>query len=366
MRRISLRHARQGMVLGRAVYDSQGHMILDSGSTLSEDCRTTLAIYEVGEVLIEDRRVSDVPVQSVFAPELEAQVAQAIRQLITESRGNSRVDDILVEDVEKSIYGMARAVFPEGIGEVNVAGCISLEDYDYVQPVKVAALSLLMCKMAGYGLFSLANLGIAALLKNVGYILLQQDLAESLEPQSESEPLEYQKHPGYGAKFLGEYERFNGPEVVEAVLQHHERWDGSGYPEGLKGTDISPFARILAITDTYFELVSVSPDEAAYLPHEAVEYILAYSGELFDPELVQLFTRLVPLYPTGTTVKLNAGELGIVSNANLGHIGRPIVRICTDENAQPLNEPYDIDLAQPKHQHLLVVEVDPYLAPWED
>ena len=120
------------------------------------------------------------------------------------------------------------------------------------------------------------------------------------------------------------------------------------------------------MVDTYFELVSKRPDRSAYTPHEAVEFILAGSGELFDHELVQLFSRLVPLYPTGTTVKLNMGELGIVSDANLGHIGRPVVRVCFNRSAGMLAEPYDIDLAQPRHQRCLIVEVDPYLAAPEE
>ncbi len=160
MRRTTSRNLQPGMVLGRAVYDSQGNTILNSGATLSEDCQTTLAIFGVGEVLIEDRRVSDVPVQFLFPPELEAQAAQAVRQLITESQGSGQVDDSLLEDVEKPIYAMAGGLFPQAIGEINVAGCRSSEEYNYLQPVKVAALSLLIGKLAGFGLYALVKLGI--------------------------------------------------------------------------------------------------------------------------------------------------------------------------------------------------------------
>ncbi len=95
------------------------------------------------------------------------------------------------------------------------------------------------------------------------------------------------------------------------------------------------------------------------MPHEAAEFIIAYSGTLFDPELVKLFTRLVPLYPTGTTVKLNSGEVGIISDSNVGHIARPIVRVCT--MGSNLKKPYDINLSEDKYQDRLGVEVDPYL-----
>ena len=155
-----------------------------------------------------------------------------------------------------------------------------------------------------------------------------------------------------------------GKDVVEAVEQHHERWDGSGFPARLKGEDICHFAHIIAIADTYYELVSLRPDREPYMPHEAAEFIIAYSGALFDPELVKLFTRLVPLYPTGTTVKLNSDEVGIISDSNVGHLARPIVRVCA--MGRSLRKPYDINLSEPKYQDRLVVEVDPYLPFPED
>ena len=144
------------------------------------------------------------------------------------------------------------------------------------------------------------------------------------------------------------------------MAQHHERWDGSGYLDGLSGTEIALSARILAIADTYYDLVSTGPHRKALMPHEAVEYIMAYSGDLFDPELVQLFARNVPLYPTGVVVRLNTGASGIISDANLGHIGRPTVRICHDQEGTPVKRPYDVNLSQARHQNLLVEHVLEY------
>jgi HD-GYP domain-containing protein (c-di-GMP phosphodiesterase class II) len=123
---------------------------------------------------------------------------------------------------------------------------------------------------------------------------------------------------------------------------------------------MSTFAKIIAIVDSYYTLVSKRPAKQTLLPHEAIEYIMAYSGDLFDTELVQLFARQVPLYPTGITVKLNTGEMGIIINANIGHIGRPFVRICYDKNGRELSEPNDMDLSGAKHQNILIVQVLDY------
>lgn len=359
LRRISAQYASSGMVLSRPIYDSHGNILFDSGTKLDSDALNKLIIYEVGEIIIEDWRVTDVAVQPLFPPELESETMQALRQFLTESRDCKGLDKALIDQAIKPIYTMTRLLYPDVIGEPNVSGCISLANYDYIQPAKVACLSLLMGRQAGLGMSKLANLGIAALLMNIGYIRLPPGLIEKLGKITEDEFGEIRKHAKIGCDLLGQTNRFSS-EVCEAILQHHERWDGSGYPSGLTGTDISIFARIIAIADTHYALVSKRPWRKTLLPHEAVEYVMAYSGELFDTELVQIFARQVPLYPTGVTVKLNTGEMGIILDANIGHIGRPAVRICYDENARSLSQTYDIDLSEAKHQNILVVQVLEY------
>ena len=353
MRRISAKQASRGMKLLRSVYDDHGNIIFKANTTLSEESLTTLNIYEVGEIIIEDRRVADVPVQPLIAPELQAQALQWLRQLLTEHQGNKSVDSALLDELESVGIEMTRELFPEVIGEVNTSGCPSPGDYPYLQPVKVVELALLIGKRAGYGMNELHPLVMAALLKDVGYAALPSDITGSEESP------EAQQHSLHGAEIISGYKRF-GPEVAEAVYQHHERWDGSGYPEGLKGKEASAFARILAIADAYYGLVSNRPDRERLMPHEAIEYIMAYSGELFDPELVDIFAKSVPLYPSGIMVRLNAGEAGVVSKINPGNTGRPVVRVFFNKRGRPRLNPYEINLMEAEHQAQLVAEVLDY------
>lgn len=96
------------------------------------------------------------------------------------------------------------------------------------------------------------------------------------------------------------------------------------------------------------------------MPHQAIEYVMAYAGEQFNPELVELFVRQVPCYASGLTVKLNTKEIGIVSDANLGFIGRPTVRIIYDEVSGKVGKPYDIDLSKVEYQHKLITDIMDY------
>lgn len=355
MRRIAAKNAKEGMKLGRAIYDSRGFELVPKGAAVTPELMQTFSIYEVAELFIEDWRVADVPVQPLIAPELEGMATQALRTIIVESQGEKLIDDELLEEAENPIIEMARELFPEVIGEINASGCHSLKEYAFQQPAKVAGLALLLGRRKELGMLELAGVGMAALFKDIGYILLPFGLQGKPNPTSEEE-LQIRQHAALGAEIMSQLNRF-GPEVSEAIYYNHERWDGSGYPDGLAGEEIPLIARIVGICDSYYEMASKRPDRPGYMPHEAVEYIMAFSGDLFDPDLVEIFTRQVPLYPTGVTVQLNTGETGIISNCNLGHIGRPTVRICFDERSRQIKEPYDMDLSMPENQGRLIVQV---------
>lgn len=345
------------MVLAKDIYNDQGYKVLDMGTELTHDTVSDLKSYRIGEVIVQDDRLSDVNVSYMFPPETEGKATQALNQLMAESQFLHHIDEDTSRLVEEPILEMIRELFPEPLGEINATGCTSLQEYRCSQPVKTAGLSLLMGRRLGYKIVELNKIGMAALLKDIGFIVL----GESVNDRSGSSvnPKQAKQHPQHGARMMVQSKGFS-PDVIEAVLQHHERWDGSGYPRNLKGDNISEFARIVSLADSYYELVSVRPDRRALLPHEAVEYIMAFSGEFFDPKMVKLLAREVPLYPTGLMVKLNTGHMGIISDSNIGHVGRPVVRICFNSEMREESQPYDFDLSDPRHQKELISQVMEY------
>ena len=149
-------------------------------------------------------------------------------------------------------------------------------------------------------------------------------------------------------------------EAAKGVQQHHEFWNGAGYPQKLQGKDISIFARIIAVADTFVDLLTDRPGRSKYLPHQAIEYIMAGGNDQFDPEIVELLVRRIPSYSAGLSVKLNTGDTGIVVNPKLGFIARPIIRIFHRPAQGILKNPFDIDLCKPEYQRLLVTQVLEY------
>lgn len=358
MRRIGARFAKPEMKLLRPVYDNSGLLLFERLTVLDEAKVGQLQVYGVREVIIDDPRVEDVPVQPLISPELEAEAIRALRDLMVESGPSGPVHDLLVAQLEKPVYAMARELFPDVAGEPNVAGGSTPDDYRYVRPVKVASMAMLIGRKLGWAWMELSALGMAAVLMDVGTLSLDEEALRTFDPYANPAGAHETAHAHDGAELMRST-KIALPQALDGVQHHHERYDGSGLPDGVRGEEIPAMARAIAVADTYFELVQSRPGRKATMPHEAVEYIMASSGELFDPEMVEVFVHQVPLYPTGITVQLNTGEIGIVSDSNLGLIGRPMVRICLDEEGRGVH-PYDLDLAEQENQGRLVVQVMGY------
>lgn len=354
MRWVSVANAKVGMVLRRPVFDVRGYPVFEENERITPEKLPLLARTGVSQIVIDDPRVEDVLVSTMFSPYLEAKAVQALHVLIASAGYGSgfRADHLV--GVKAAVNALVRCLFTEPVGDPDISGSIALEGYDYIHPVKVATLSLLVGRLIGLSEADLCRLGLVAMLQNVGYLSLPPGLLEKPAPLDEEEREYLAGHPAASVQLLkdaGLDER-----VLEGIAHHHERWRGGGYPQGLKGNEISLFARIIALADAFHALVSKRPHRPPLKRHEAIEFINAFSGDLFDPELAEVFTRKIPVYPAGIGVRLNTGEVGIVSNPNVGHIARPVVRVCV-AGGRALQQPYDLDLSEVHNMSKIITEV---------
>ena len=174
------------------------------------------------------------------------------------------------------------------------------------------------------------------------------------------------RHPKLGADAVnasGEMSRI----VADVCLHHHERYDGSGYPHGLRGDDISLFARMAAICDTYDALASARPHRPAFGPAEAVAEMYKLKGH-FDDGLLTNFIRSIGIYPAGSLVRLESHMLGCVAAQRRDQLTRPLVRIfysIADRAHVPVRE---LDLASVPEPDRIVAREEPGrwgLADWD-
>ncbi len=363
MRRVSVEKAQPGMELAKPAFDLYGTMLLPVTTEITRKHIDFLKTKPIWELLIEDRRVPELTIKPLIKPEMQREAIGAMRRLMSISRDanekkNMKEPDMYAARVEVDRLGFAivQAVLQSPLGEPDLTGSGVPEEFHFVLPVQITSLAVLLAKEAGFPKEDLVNVARAAMLENIGYIWVPPEIWQNEHDLTEEQRKEFEKHPVHGYEAASQLDR-TPPAVADAILQHHERWDGSGFPNGLKGWDISPIAQIIGMAETFYEATSTRPNRKAYSPMDAFECVMAYMGEWFDPELVQIFARRVPVFPSGIMVKLNTNQTGIIIDVNLGHVGRPIVRICYDSQGNAAHPPFDIDLSDADHQFKLITEV---------
>ncbi len=208
---------------------------------------------------------------------------------------------------------------------------------------KVSVLSMEVATAMGFSKQEVINLGLASLLQDLGMVRLSETLLNKTTPLVPSEWEAVHQHPVHSAEVLGKT-RGLPKDVIGIVLQAHERLDGSGYPTGLSGDQIYPLAKVLAVVNVYIAIISPRPYRPAHAAYDAV-YTLLQSAHhrLLEREVVKALLGVLSLFPVGTLVELNTGEIARVVGTNAGAYTRPAISVITntDREVQP---PRMIDL----------------------
>jgi HD-GYP domain-containing protein (c-di-GMP phosphodiesterase class II) len=224
---------------------------------------------------------------------------------------------------------------------------VALAGVDYLafHQARVAVLSMPIGASVGYDRPRQVQLGIAGSLIDVGLWQMPESLLRRLDALSTDEQALYRSHPRRSVELI---RRWSAPRdgIVDAVLQHHEREQGQGFPQGLHGTAVSQDAKILGLVDTYTGLTMPPPPRPRLRPHEAIREIVRSKHEAFPSQLVKALLSEISVFPPGTLVRLNTGEVGRVTAVNRSHPLRPRVEIVADGKGQRLVSPKTTDLAE--------------------
>jgi len=218
------------------------------------------------------------------------------------------------------------------------------DEYTFSHSVNTCVLSLMVAEQCGLP-DNLEDIGLGALVHDVGKLKVPPEVLNKPGPLTEEEWQLIRRHPLAGLEIVQRSGELRAA-IAEAITQHHERADGSGYPHGLRGEAIGMAARLVAVVDVYDATSSDRPYHPALPPAEAVRWILANAGRQFDLQLAHAFVRTVGVYPVGSLVRLNSGELAIVSDFDAKSILRPIVLIITTPWGSALPAPEILDLSE--------------------
>ncbi len=251
--------------------------------------------------------------------------------------------ELSVEHVEQAVRPLVQSVLRSADAFFLVEGLRERDNYSYRHAVSCSALAAAFGRHMGFDEETIFSLAAGGLLMDVGKTRLPEALLQYQGSLAASEVDTIRSHVKHGLAIIEESDISNF-DVMDIVRSHHERHDGSGYPERLSGNAIPITARMLGIIDSYDAMSSVRPYRAAISRHQALQQIYAARNTLFQSEMIEQFQVCLGVYPTGSLVELSTGEVAIVMAQNQVRRLRPRVAILSAPNKQPLNDFRPVDL----------------------
>lgn len=270
-------------------------------------------------------------------------VKEVHRKLMLGERGGIRKAKRLIQNLVDLIIE----------DEAVVMGLTTLKNYDdytYNHSVNVAVLAICLGRRIGLDKNSLMELGICGLFHDIGKVLIPKEILEKKGSLSEWEWEEMKRHPVYS---VGTILRLQAPHEMKARIiispfEHHLKYDLTGYPRVNMKRDTSLFGRIIMIVDCYDAMTSERNYRTmAIAPDRALSFMLERSGKDFDPVILKVFVQMMGLFPVGTLVELDTGEIGIVfeNNPLPDMLSRPRILLLYDKKGRRLSEPQPADLS---------------------
>jgi len=342
--RISMSDIHIGQPLHWNAYNSHGQLLLKKGAII-ESLSQVAALVERG--LFADS-------SALSLSNTDAAPAREVPSVL-------RMIDLAEKRLERLLFGMgSEPDFPARLMEVATTvisaaelnsdialACILLNqqvsDYPVRHCLDTAVVGILVAQSMGIAHDEIVTLTAAALTMNVGMVRQQVQLQLKQDTLSGEEAESVHRHPQEGVRML-EAAGVHDAGWLAYILSHHENQDGGGYPTGIAGKDIPPGARILALADRYCASVSERKYRKSQLPSTALREIFLEKGKNVDPALAAYFIKVLGIYPPGTLVRLNNGEIGVVSRKGEGAT-TPIVHALIGASGVPLSIPVRRDTA---------------------
>lgn len=338
MRYVPITKVEEGMSLGQNIYNGEGKVLLEQGTILSkEDVRQLFALGMSG-IYAEDDISWDLKVPRLISPDLEREALELVHSLFQQES----IREIEQEDIQETVKKITRQVLAGRDKMHHMINVRAADDYTFFHSVNVAVLSVMLgVKTGNLDLEQLNQLAASALLHDVGKCYVEADVLNAKRTLTEEERILVVQHPKLSYDFLMEHYDFS-PEICDGVLEHHEWYNGCGYPMRKSGYEISYFARIIKVADVFDALTSKLPYHDPISPSGAVDYILANIGSEFDPDLAELFTGKIAIYPAGCEVTLSDGRNALVVESDPESVLRPKVMTLPDGEMLDLKSEKDL------------------------
>jgi HD-GYP domain-containing protein (c-di-GMP phosphodiesterase class II) len=356
MKKIPIEELKPGMVFTRTVFGDNYEIIAEPNTPITSKDIENLKKKGIKFVETTGELKGIVKIQEEVP--LVDKVESSARELMTFYKS-------LVDSVESvyTNYKVNKEILPEKVvnivekvidkisevGDKNVfLNLINIVDKTKYLPTHVlnaTILGLLLGKEINYPESKLKLLGTGILLMDIGMVFIPMSILERETKLTDEEYNKIKTHTVLGYKAVVQ-ENNMSPEVGRVCLEHHERWDGTGYPRNLQKQQISEYARVAAIVDTYEAMTRKRVYRDRMMSFEAMRAILTEGSTKFDPDILKVFLRMMSVYPVGSYVMLNTRAIAKVISSDPISPFRPVVKVVYDEFGTKIDDGETIKLSE--------------------
>lgn len=347
MRPVSVSHVKEGVFLGKSIYSSDGRLLLSKGIQLDKKLISILKKHQILYIYIEDEISEGIEIHSIVDDKVRIQAISTVKRLFEmamyKSRGKEKIEWIPLQahlEVENIIENILNNLKENENVLYTMTELMGTDMYTYKHSVNVAILSMLTARSLGIKEKDIKEIALGAMLHDIGKSKIDPEILNKSDEVTEEEKEIVKKHTIYGYEIV-KNDLSLSYITKQIVYSHHELLDGSGYPRGLSGEEISLYSMIVTISDMFDSMTSDKEGKKGIPIYTALEILEAQTVYKLDANVYNRFIENISIYPIGTGVLLEDGRKGIVVDIHRSCPARPIVNIIEDEANEDY---YEIDL----------------------
>ncbi|MCE5287344.1 MAG: HD-GYP domain-containing protein [Pelosinus sp.] len=327
MMRISIKRLRPGMIIGKCIFSSDGQFLLGNDVVLNTNYINRLRKIGIDSIYVKSSLQEEVAIPETVSEETRQQSLIAVKKALNSVQLNEKIN---INEMRTMAKAIVDEVILNGRTLVHLNDIRTHDDYTFSHSVNVCILATVLGLGLGYNEARLRELALGGLLHDLGKMIVPAEILNKPGKLTNDEMVVVQRHSESGFEILRH--QHDMPLLASHIaFQHHEKFDGSGYPRGLAKDEIHEYARIVAIADVYDALISDRSYRPGMLPHQAYEILHASANTHFDEEILRVFFKYIAIYPIGTLVQLNNEQIGIVTEIFPNLQARPVVTIIIDK-----------------------------------
>lgn len=289
------------------------------------------------------------------AAKICSQSKQAVISMFQEARMGRAVD---IGGAQKLVDEISDSVSRNPSALISLARLKTVDDYTYMHSVAVCAMMVALSKQLGQDTNQVREAGLAGLMHDLGKAMMPMEVLNKPGKLTDAEFSIIKTHPAEGHRLLLTGQNV-GDIVLDVCLHHHEKTDGSGYPKGLKDSEISVFAKMGAVCDVYDAITSNRPYKVGWDPAESLRKMAEWSSGHFDAKIFQAFVKSLGIYPIGSLVRLTSGRLAVVVDQTGKSLTMPVVKVFFSTKSNMRIMPVIVDLSQAGTNEKIMGREDP-------